>query len=58
MALYYRVVLFESGSTIYQAGIVKATAVWVGKPTYGPVLDGLGQPIDGKGGLTDVSLSK
>jgi F0F1-type ATP synthase alpha subunit len=53
------VVLFGSDTAINEGDIVKRTGsivdVPVGKATLGRVLDALGQPIDGKGGLTDVS---
>lgn len=52
------VVLFGNDSRINEGDIVKRTGnivdVAVGKGTLGRVLDGLGNPIDGKGGLTDV----
>jgi len=53
------VVLFGSDSTISEGDIVKRTGtivdVPVGKGTLGRVLDGLGNPIDGKGPLQDVT---
>ena len=56
------VVLFGSDTSISEGDIVKRTGsivdVAVGKATLGRVLDGLGQPIDGKGGLTDVSRQR
>ena len=56
------VVLFGSDTSINEGDIVKRTGsivdVAVGKATLGRVLDGLGQPIDGKGGLTDVSRQR
>jgi F-type H+-transporting ATPase subunit alpha len=56
------VVLFGSDTAINEGDIVKRTGsivdVPVGKATLGRVLDALGQPIDGKGGLTDVSRQR
>lgn len=56
------VVLFGSDSAINEGDIVKRTGsivdVPVGRGTLGRVLDALGQPIDGKGGLTDVSRQR
>jgi proton translocating ATP synthase F1 alpha subunit len=53
------IVLFGSDSTIREGDIVKRTGtivdVPVGKGTLGRVLDGLGNPIDGKGPLKDVT---
>ena len=53
------VVLFGSDTGINEGDIVKRTGsivdVPVGRGTLGRVLDALGQPIDGKGGLTDVT---
>ena len=55
------VVLFGSDANISEGDIVKRTGnivdVPVGKGTLGRVLDALGNPIDGKGGLKDVSRS-
>ena len=56
------VVLFGSDANISEGDIVKRTGnivdVPVGKGTLGRVLDALGNPIDGKGGLKDVSRSR
>ena len=56
------VVLFGSDTAISEGDIVKRTGsivdVPVGRGTLGRVLDGLGQPIDGKGALTDVSRQR
>nr|YP_009705901.1 H(+)-transporting ATPase subunit 1 [Prototheca bovis]AVM80950.1 H(+)-transporting ATPase subunit 1 [Prototheca bovis] len=53
------VVLFGSDRSIKEGDLVKRTKaivnVPVGKGTLGRVLDGLGNPIDGKGPLTDVT---
>jgi proton translocating ATP synthase F1 alpha subunit len=53
------VVLFGSDNAISEGDIVKRTGtivdVPVGKGTLGRVLDGLGNPIDGKGPLHDVT---
>ena len=53
------VVLFGSDSSIREGDIVKRTGtivdVPVGKGTLGRVLDALGNPIDGKGPLKDVT---
>jgi proton translocating ATP synthase F1 alpha subunit len=53
------VVLFGSDTGISEGDIVKRTGtivdVPVGKGTLGRVLDGLGNPIDGKGPLGDVT---
>ncbi|MBJ6361729.1 F0F1 ATP synthase subunit alpha [Paenibacillus sp. MAHUQ-46] len=53
------VVLFGSDRTVKEGDFVKRTGnivdVPVGKGTLGRVLDGLGNPIDGKGPLTDVT---
>ena len=53
------VVLFGSDTGINEGDIVKRTGsivdVPVGRGTLGRVLDALGQPIDGKGGLSDVT---
>lgn len=53
------VVLFGSDRSIKEGDLVKRTNaivnVPVGKGTLGRVLDGLGNPIDGKGPLTDVT---
>lgn len=55
------VVLFGSDAAINEGDVVKRTGnivdVPVGKGTLGRVLDALGNPIDGKGGLKDVSRS-
>ena len=56
------VVLFGSDANISEGDIVKRTGnivdVPVGKGTLGRVLDALGNPIDGKGVLKDVSRSR
>jgi proton translocating ATP synthase F1 alpha subunit len=56
------VVLFGSDTAISEGDIVKRTGnivdVAVGKGTLGRVLDALGDPIDGKGPLKDVSRSR
>ena len=56
------VVLFGSDTAIKEGDIVKRTGnivdVPVGKGTLGRVLDALGNPIDGKGGLSDVTRSR
>ena len=56
------VVLFGSDANISEGDIVKRTGnivdVPVGKGTLGRVLDALGNPIDGKGTLKDVSRSR
>ena len=56
------VVLFGSDTAINEGDIVKRTGsivdVPVGRGTLGRVLDALGQPIDGKGALTDVSRQR
>jgi len=53
------VVLFGSDNAINEGDIVKRTGtivdVPVGKGTLGRVVDGLGNPIDGKGPLKDVT---
>jgi len=53
------VVLFGSDNAISEGGIVKRTGtivdVPVGKGTLGRVVDALGNPIDGKGPLKDVT---
>ena len=53
------IVLFGNDSGIREGDIVKRTGtivdVPVGKGTLGRVLDGLGNPIDGKGPLKDVT---
>jgi proton translocating ATP synthase F1 alpha subunit len=53
------IVLFGSDNAINEGDIVKRTAtivdVPVGKGTLGRVLDALGNPIDGKGPLQDVT---
>ncbi len=53
------VVLFGSDSTINEGDLVKRTGTIVdvpsGKGVLGRVLDGLGNPIDGKGPLKDVT---
>ncbi len=52
------IVIFGSDSTIKEGDTVKRTGtivdVPVGKGLLGRVVDGLGNPIDGKGPLTDV----
>jgi proton translocating ATP synthase F1 alpha subunit len=56
------VVLFGSDVAIHEGDIVKRTGtivdVPVGKGTLGRVLDALGQPIDGKGPLKDVTRQR
>ncbi len=56
------VVLFGSDVAIQEGDIVKRTGtivdVPVGKGTLGRVLDALGQPIDGKGPLKDVTRQR
>ena len=56
------VVLFGSDANIREGDIVKRTGnivdVPVGKGTLGRVLDALGNPIDGKGALKDVSRTR
>jgi proton translocating ATP synthase F1 alpha subunit len=56
------VVLFGSDIGVYEGAIVKRTGtivdVPVGKGTLGRVLDGLGNPIDGKGPLKDVTRKR
>ena len=56
------VVLFGSDTAINEGDTVKRTGnivdVPVGRGTLGRVLDALGNPIDGKGKLTDVSRSR
>src|SRR6195952_743292 len=56
------VVIFGSDSTIKEGDTVKRTGaivdVPVGKGLLGRVVDGLGQPIDGKGDLTNVTRSR
>nr|YP_001315101.1 ATP synthase F1 subunit alpha [Chlorokybus atmophyticus]ABO15090.1 ATP synthase F1 subunit alpha [Chlorokybus atmophyticus] len=56
------VVLFGSDTGIKEGDIVKRTGsivdVPVGKGMLGRVVDALGNPIDGKGRLTDVSRSR
>ncbi len=53
------IVIFGSDSTIKEGDTVKRTGtivdVPVGKGLLGRVVDGLGNPIDGKGPLTDVT---
>ena len=53
------IVLFGSDTHIYEGSLVKRTGtivdVPVGKGLLGRVVDALGNPIDGKGSLTDVS---
>jgi F-type H+-transporting ATPase subunit alpha len=53
------IVLFGNDSIITEGSLVKRTGtivdVPVGKGLLGRVVDALGNPIDGKGGLTDVS---
>ena len=55
------VVLFGSDAAINEGDVVKRTGsivdVPVGRGTLGRVLDALGNPIDGKGALKDVSRS-
>ena len=56
------VVLFGSDTAIQEGDIVKRTGtivdVPVGKATLGRVVDALGQPIDGKGPLKDVTRQR
>lgn len=56
------IVLFGNDSLINEGDIVKRTGnivdVPVGKGTLGRVLDGLGNPIDGKGPLADVTRQR
>ena len=56
------VVIFGSDSTIKEGDTVKRTGtivdVPVGRGLLGRVVDGLGNPIDGKGPLTDVVRSR
>jgi proton translocating ATP synthase F1 alpha subunit len=56
------IVLFGNDSAIREGDIVKRTGtivdVPVGKGTLGRVLDGLGNPIDGKGPLKDVTRKR
>jgi F-type H+-transporting ATPase subunit alpha len=56
------IVIFGSDSTIKEGDTVKRTGtivdVPVGKGLLGRVVDGLGNPIDGKGPLTDVVRSR
>jgi F-type H+-transporting ATPase subunit alpha len=56
------VVLFGSDYAIYEGDIVKRTGsivdVPVGAGVLGRVVDALGNPIDGKGPLTDVTRSR
>lgn len=56
------VVLFGSDTAINEGDTVKRTGnivdVPVGRGTLGRVLDALGNPIDGRGKLTDVSRSR
>jgi proton translocating ATP synthase F1 alpha subunit len=56
------VVLFGSDTGINEGDMVKRTGnivdVPVGRGTLGRVLDGLGQPIDGKGVLQDVTRQR
>ncbi len=56
------VVLFGSDTAIKEGDIVKRTGkivdVPIGKGTLGRVLDALGNPIDGKGPLKDVTRSR
>ena len=53
------IVIFGSDRTIGEGDVVKRTGtivdVPVGKGTLGRVVDGLGNPIDGKGALKDVT---
>lgn len=55
------VVVFGNDSLIHQGDLVYRTGqivnVPVGPGTLGRVVDGLGQPIDGKGPLTNVKSS-
>ncbi len=56
------IVIFGSDSTIKEGDTVKRTGtivdVPIGKGLLGRVVDGLGNPIDGKGPLTDVTRSR
>src|ERR1700729_235760 len=56
------VVIFGDDSGIGEGDTVKRTGaivdVPVGRGLLGPVVDGLGNPIDGKGPLTDVTRSR
>jgi len=56
------IVVFGNDSAIHEGDIVKRTGnivdVPVGKGTLGRVLDGLGNPIDGKGPLKDVTRQR
>ncbi|MBV8972520.1 MAG: F0F1 ATP synthase subunit alpha [Sphingomonadaceae bacterium] len=56
------IVIFGSDSAIKEGDTVKRTGtivdVPVGKGLLGRVVDGLGNPIDGKGPLTDVTRSR
>jgi F-type H+-transporting ATPase subunit alpha len=56
------IVIFGSDSTIKEGDTVKRTGtivdVPVGRGLLGRVVDGLGNPIDGKGPLTDVTRSR
>nr|YP_009138086.1 ATP synthase F1 subunit alpha [Lobosphaera incisa]AKF78644.1 ATP synthase F1 subunit alpha [Lobosphaera incisa] len=56
------VVVFGSDTAINEGDIVKRTGnivdVPVGKATLGRVMDALGNPIDGKGALKDVTRSR
>ena len=56
------VVLFGSDTLINEGDLVKRSGsivdVGVGRGTLGRVVDGLGNPIDGKGPLTDVTRSR
>lgn len=56
------VVLFGSDTNVKEGDSVKCTgtivSVPVGDGVLGRVLDGLGQPIDGKGALTNVTDRK
>ena len=56
------IVIFGSDATIKEGDTVKRTGtivdVPVGKGLLGRVVDGLGNPIDGKGPLTDVTRSR
>ena len=56
------VVLFGSDTLVNEGDLVKRSGsivdVGVGRGTLGRVVDGLGNPIDGKGPLTDVTRSR
>src|ERR1700678_1424599 len=56
------VVIFGSDATIKEGDMVKRTGaiveVPVGKGLLGRVVDGLGNPIDGKGPLKDVKMTR